>query len=123
MKKLLAQGIKFDSITTPGAYDPAASQSVDPYTSAAEKIISNALVILTVIAGITFVIQFLLGGINWITAGGQKDKVDTAKAMMTNGAIGLILIVVSYAIVWIVGKALGLNILEPASVINGLTFN
>ena len=116
-------GINFNQITTPGAYDPkSAGSSVSPYTSAAEKIISNTLVVLTVIAGITFVLYFLLGGLTWITAGGAKDKVETAKTYMTNGVIGLIIVIVSYAIVWIVGQALGLDILEPAKIINGLTF-
>lgn len=119
MNKLLA--LQFSQITTPSAYDPNGGDKT-AYTAAVEKIISNVLVVLTVIAGITFVLWFLLGGLNWITAGGQKDKVETAKAMMTNGAIGLIIVVVSYAIVWIVGKALGLDILEPANLINNLTF-
>jgi len=119
--KLLAD-VPLEQITTPGAYDPT-SGDIGGYTSAAEKIISNVLVVLTIVAGLSFLIYFLLGGINWITAGGQKDKVETAKTMMTNGAIGLIIVVLSYSIIWIVGKALGLNILEPASIINSLTFN
>ena len=39
---------------------------------------------------------------------------------MTNGAIGLIIIVVSYSITWIIGKVLGLDILNPAQTIEGL---
>lgn len=120
MKKLIA--LDFDPITTPGAYDPAPGSDKTAYTAALEKIISNSLVVLTVIAGLSFVIYFLLGGLNWITAGGQKDKVETAKTMMTNGAIGLIVVAVSYSIVWIVGQALGLQILEPGEIINNLTF-
>ena len=77
---------------------------------------------LTVVAGMAFALYFLLGGLNWITAGGDKGKIDKAKGMMTNGAIGLIIIVLSYSITWIVGKALGLDILNPATIINGLTF-
>lgn len=122
MSKFLAQ-LTFDQITTPGGYDPAAGSDKTAYTAAAEKIISNSLVVLTIIAGIFFALYFLLGGLNWITAGGQKDKVETAKSMMTNGAIGLIIVAVSYSIAWIVGQALGLNILEPAEILNNLTFN
>ena len=113
--------LKFDTITTPGGYQPG--NDLSGSTSAVEKLISNTLVVLTVVAGISFVLYFLLGGLTWITAGGDKGKVDTAKSMMTNGAIGLIIIVVSYAIVWIVGSALGLDILEPGKIIQGLKFN
>lgn len=111
----------FTQITTPGGYQPTGG--IEGSTTAVEKLISNTLVVLTVVAGITFVLYFLLGGLNWITAGGDKGKVDKAKGMMTGGAIGLIIIVLSYSIVWIVGKALGLNILEPGTVLQGLTFN
>lgn len=109
------------AITTPGGYQPGSG--IDGSTSAIEKLISNVLVVLTVVAGITFTLYFLLGGLNWITAGGDKGKIDKAKGMMTNGAIGLIVIVVSYSITWIVGKALGLDILNPGTIIKGLKFN
>ena len=121
MTKLLAD-VSFDkSITTPGGYQPGSG--IEGSTGAVEKLLSNVLVVLTIVGGIAFTLYFLLGGLNWITAGGDKGKIDKAKAMMTGGATGLIVIVVSYAIIWIVGKALGLDILNPASIINGLTVN
>lgn len=116
-----AKALEFETITTPGGYQPGSG--IDGSTSAVEKLISNTLVVLTVVSGISFVLYFLLGGLNWITAGGDKGKIDKAKGMMTGGAIGLIIIVLSYSITWIVGKALGLNILEPGTIIQGLTFN
>ncbi|MCE7897737.1 MAG: hypothetical protein DPW11_02465 [bacterium] len=115
------KALDFQTITTPGGYQPGGG--IDGSTSAVEKLISNTLVVLTVIAGIAFVLYFLLGGLNWITAGGDKGKIDKAKGMMTGGAIGLIIIVLSYSITWIVSAALGLNILEPGVLIQGLTFN
>ena len=107
-------------IVTPGGYQPGTD--IEGSTSAIEKLTSNVLVMLTVVAGMAFVLYFLLGGLNWITAGGDKGKIDKAKGMMTNGAIGLIIIALSYSITWIVGKAIGIDILNPANIINGLTF-
>ncbi len=112
----------FKPITTPGGYQPTGGD-IGGSTGPIESLISNTLVVLTVVAGLAFTIYFLLGGLNWITAGGDKGKIDKAKAMMSNGAIGIIIIAVSYAIVWIVGTALGLNILEPGKIIGGLKFN
>lgn len=120
MSKLLAD-VSFTQITTPGGYQPTGG--IEGATSAVEKLISNVLVVLTIVAGIAFTLYFLLGGLNWITAGGDKGKIDKAKGMMTNGAIGMIVITVSYSVVWIVSKALGLNILEPGTLINGLKVN
>ena len=113
--------MNFGQITTPGGYQPGSG--IEGSTSAVEKLTSNVLVVLTVVAGMAFTLYFLLGGLNWITAGGDKGKIDKAKGMMTGGATGLIIIVVSYAITWIVGKALGLNILEPGTILNGIKVN
>ncbi|GAB4026366.1 MAG: hypothetical protein Fur0011_1820 [Candidatus Microgenomates bacterium] len=122
MNKILANNtVPFNQITTPGGYQPGTD--ITSSTNTFEKLISNILVVLTVVAGIAFVLYFLLGGLNWITAGGDKGKIEKAKGMMTGGAIGLIIIVLSYSITWIVGAALGLKILEPGSIIRGLTFN
>jgi hypothetical protein len=121
--KVYAKDIDFGNgggIVTPGGYQPGTD--IAGSTSAIEKLMSNILVMLTVVAGMAFVLYFLLGGLNWITAGGDKGKIDKAKGMMTNGAIGLIIIALSYSITWIVGKAIGIDILNPATIINGLTF-
>ena len=72
------------------------------------------------VGGLAFLLYFLLGGLNWITAGGDKGKIETAKKMMTSGATGMIVIAVSYSIVWIVGKALGIDILNPGAIISGI---
>jgi hypothetical protein len=119
MSKYLA--LQLSNIKTPGGYQPGGG--IEGSTSAIEKLISNVLVVLTVVAGIAFVLYFLMGGLNWITAGGDKGKIEKAKGMMTNGAIGMIAIAVSYAIVWIVGKALGIDVLNPGTVINGIKVN
>jgi len=119
--KVYAKDIDFGNgggIITPGGYQPGTG--IEGSTGAIEKIISNILVVLTVVAGLSFILYFLLGGLNWITAGGDKGKIEKAKGMMTNGAIGMIVIAVSYAITYIVGKALGIDILNPATIINNI---
>jgi fumarate reductase subunit D len=86
-----------------------------------EIIFTRIIGFLTIVAGLTFLIYFMIGALNWITGGDDKGKVDAAKKYMTNGAIGMIAIVASYAIVWIVGMVLGLDILNPAKVLQQLT--
>jgi len=118
MKNFLAQNHPLGNITTPGGYQPGTS--LQESTGAIERIISNVLVVVTVVAGLSFILYFLLGGLNWIIAGGDKGKIEKAKGMMTNGAIGMIVIAVSYTITYIVGKALGIDILNPATIINNI---
>ena len=58
------------------------------------KIISIFLSIL----GVIFVILIIYGGYLWMTAYGDKTKLDKAKDLINNAVIGLIIILLSYAI-------------------------
>ncbi|NCP47554.1 hypothetical protein AUJ42_00985 [Candidatus Collierbacteria bacterium CG1_02_44_10] len=75
--------------------------------------LSNIITTITVVGSLAFVIFFTLGGLEWITAGGDKAKVSSAQTQMTQATIGLIAIVASYFIIGIVGAVLGLDILRP----------
>lgn len=81
------------------------------------EIISNIYTTLTLVGGIMFLLYFFLGALNWITASGKQDKVEKAKNMMTDAAIGLIIIVVSYPITFIISGILGIDILNPQNLI------
>lgn len=83
--------------------------------STVELVLTNVLTVLTIVGGIMFVIYFLMGALQWVSGGGDKGKIEKAKGMLTNAAIGLIVILLSYSISWIVGTALGMDILNPAS--------
>jgi len=52
--------------------------------------------------GIIFIILMLYGGYLWMTAGGNEDKVTTAKNIIKNAIIGLIVILAAYAITYFV---------------------
>ncbi|MBI4037498.1 hypothetical protein HY382_00455 [Candidatus Curtissbacteria bacterium] len=81
-----------------------------------ENIVPNTIApinnIVTVIRGIirfilvvAFIIAFimlLIGGIRWITAGGDEKGVAGARNMITAALIGLVVILVAYAIIRLV---------------------
>lgn len=52
--------------------------------------------------GIIFLVLVLIAGYNWMTAGGETGKVDTAKKLLTNAAIGFLITVSAYAITYFV---------------------
>lgn len=98
-------------------YTPTVVEAGTPGDSGVKiaDLISNVFGFLTIVAGLAFLIYFSMGGLTWITAGGDKGKIDEAKSRMTGGAIGMVIIVSAYAIAWIVGKALGVDFLDPAA--------
>ena len=49
--------------------------------------------------GIIAVVIILIGGFRWMTAGGNEDRIASAKKTITAGAIGLVVILAAFAIV------------------------
>jgi len=73
----------------------------DPRTVAA-SVINIALGFLGIIA----VVIILLGGFKWMTAGGNEDKLGEARALITAGIIGLVIILMAWGIARFVIEAL-----------------
>lgn len=66
-----------------------------------------------------FVVAFvmlLIGGIRWIMAGGDEKAVEKARNTITAALIGLVIILVAYAIIRVVESFFGLTILGSVSV-------
>lgn len=83
------------------------------------NILSTVVTTLSVVGGLAFVIYFTLGGLKWLTAGGDKTKVSEAQAQMTQGVIGLVALVAGLFVVGIVGGILGIDILNPFKALFG----
>ncbi|MBU0978696.1 MAG: hypothetical protein ABIJ03_01795 [Patescibacteria group bacterium] len=91
--------------------------------SSLELIISNVIGLLTTIGAIMFILYFILGAISWIGSGGDKGKLESARNQMMHGALGLIIIVSAYAIIGLIGRVVGLDILSLADQLKKLTPN
>ncbi len=59
------------------------------------------------VAGIVAVIYLIMGGFGYVTAGGNPETLDTAKAKIVNSIIGLVVILISYLIVQFVLSRIG----------------
>jgi len=49
--------------------------------------------------GLIAVIMILIGGFKWMTAGGNEEKIESAKKLLTAAIIGLVIILLAWAIV------------------------
>lgn len=79
--------------------------------------ISTMVNVITVLAGLAFILYFAIGGLKWITSSGEKSRAEEAKTELTQAAIGLIVVAVSYFIAGIIGGVVGIDILNPLSVL------
>ncbi|PWU23750.1 hypothetical protein C5B42_01845 [Candidatus Cerribacteria bacterium 'Amazon FNV 2010 28 9'] len=82
--------------------------------------LSSFLGFLTTLAGLMFLIYFIFAALEWITAGGEKGKIEHARQQMVNAALGLIIVIAAYGIAGIIGGVLGIDILSPARILQSL---
>lgn len=70
-----------------------------PGKGAAEKILSNALSIFLIAGVIVSILAIVWGGTQWITSGGDKQKVASARAHITWAIVGLVIMFISFLII------------------------
>lgn len=85
------------------------------------KVVSSIIGFLTICAALWFLFKILLAGYAWISAGGDTEKTTEAWHTITNGIIGLIIVVAAWVIVGLIGSLIGLDILNPGKIIGNLT--
>jgi hypothetical protein len=81
--------------------DPAGYTSESDQKPLEEIIASNIQLVLSLV-GIIFIILIIYAGINWMTASGNEEKVTKAKKIITDSIIGLIVVVVAYAVTYFI---------------------
>lgn len=98
----LLQNINADSKTVA---EKAGVTSGTPKTL--PEIIGNFIGAALQLLGVLLVVYIIWAGFLWMTAAGNEDKVKTAKTMIKNAVIGMVLIFAAYAINGFVLTAIG----------------
>src|SRR3989344_9616137 len=57
--------------------------------------IGGAIRLFIIVAGLFLLIYMLWGAFDWITSGGEKEKISKAQSKITNAVIGMFLVIVS----------------------------
>ena len=73
-------------------------------------IVSGAISMLLVVAILVSLFYLVFGGIKWVTSGGDKAKVESARNHIIAAIIGLVIAFLSFFILDVVLKLFGLNI-------------
>lgn len=89
-------------------------QSTKGFAGDFGNVISTILTIVMAIAALIVFFFLIMGGIEWITSGGDKSKTENARNKITAAVIGLIILAASYAVLTIVLKVLGLTSITAA---------
>jgi len=74
-----------------------------------EKLISSVIGFLTLVGFIYFAIQVILAGYLFMSSEGDKGKMETARKKLTDGLLGIIVIVVALGLVSLFASILGID--------------
>lgn len=77
------------------------------------RFISSVIGILTVVGILWFIFILITGAISWMSAGGDKGKLESAKQRITTGIVGLTILVIATFVIDLIGNIIGIgNILN-----------
>ncbi|MFH0749888.1 MAG: hypothetical protein V1917_03165 [Candidatus Gottesmanbacteria bacterium] len=74
------------------------------------SLISNIVGLLFIFAFLLTLLYLIMGGIQWLTSGGEKAQLEQARNKITNALVGLVIVAAAYAIFTLVGQFLGIDI-------------
>ena len=82
-----------------------------PFTNLGD-LLANALFVLFFFAAVLSFLFIVIGGIQWITAGGDKIAAQSARDRITAAVVGLLIVVAAFALTLIITTVMGVNIFE-----------
>jgi hypothetical protein len=102
--------------TPAGIYNPVLKETIGQGSGAEilARLVANFLKITFSVAGVILLAMLLWGGIQWMTAGGDKEQLTKAQGKITSALIGFVIFMSIFAIINYLLPALGieLNILK-----------
>lgn len=78
-------------------------------TTMIERLISQLIGVLTIIAVIFFIVQIILAGYGFMSTQGDEKKLEMNRSKLTNGVLGLFIVVIAIGLGTLISKLLGLN--------------
>lgn len=66
-----------------------------------------------IVGGLAFIIYLVWGGVEYLTSGGDKGRIDDASKKISSSVIGVAILVGSYAITLFIQSVFKIEILKP----------
>jgi hypothetical protein len=104
----LAAADNTGTITNP-ALGPLSNESGKTFF---QKFIPAAVTIGFVIGILIFFFMLLIGAIKWISSGGDKQAMESARGTITSALIGLVILFAAFAIIKLIQSFFGISILN-----------
>ena len=86
--------------------------STTPGTVFLQNLLQGGIRLFFVAGAIIFFFMLLIGGIKWISAGGDKARLESAQKQITHALVGLAILLSTFAIIKLVGYLFGIDLLK-----------
>lgn len=75
-------------------------------------LISRVISVAFILAGILTFALLVMGGIEWLTSGGDKSKTESARNRITAAIVGLAIVAASWALMKLIAYFFGVDVFE-----------
>ena len=100
------------ALTLPGGYNITPPDGIPQGgTTQIQKIVTFGITFLFITATLLALFFLIYGGIKWITSGGDKAGVESARKIVTYAVIGLVVVLASYIVLSFVTGIFGVSYL------------
>src|SRR3989339_213023 len=103
---LLPAQAKIDTILIDYAAQGAGYEASAGEPQTIPATVGTVIQILLSFVGTIFFIFIIVSGIQWMTAGGNEEKVTKARTRIINASVGLGITIVAYFITWFISTAI-----------------
>ncbi len=79
-------------------------------------LLSAAVGTIIILAALIAFVYLLLGGIQWITSGGDKTAMEAARNKITHAIVGLVIVASAWAIMALVQNFLGISVIGSGGI-------
>lgn len=121
MNKLLAGEITFPTLRGVGDLgDPSLFSTNVTASLQFTSVMSRIIGLLTAVGALWFIFTLISGAYGWLSSGNDKQGLDNAKKKITNGVVGLFIIVFSYIFIGLIGYLFGIDIIRLGTLIQSI---
>lgn len=76
------------------------------------EFVTRMVSVVFVVGAVAFMFMFVLGGVKWITAGGDKGSIESARTQITQAITGLIVLFGVYALARLMKTVFGIELID-----------
>lgn len=106
---IFAQGVLDQAACPPGMTPPAGQSTCPNSLQDIEKVFANVIAAAIPFAGIVLFVVLLFAGLNWIMAGSDPKKAESARNMATYAVMGIVALALSFLALRVLAEFTGVD--------------